>query len=89
MQELGAESRSRWSLQGGALEAAVAKLSSSVDTYLLLAVIGRAGAMRHCAAMRQYLLADAGDFVAALLDAIGPELDGKVNQSAPCCSIVE
>ena len=54
--------------------------AAGVDKYLLHAVRGRAGAMRHCAAMRRLLLADAGDFAAALLDAIAPELDGKARK---------
>lgn len=65
-------------LQEDALEAAVQQSSGAVDRYLLHAVRERAGLLRHCAALRRFLLADAGDFAAALLDAIGPELDGRV-----------
>jgi hypothetical protein len=67
----------------------VQQSAAGVDGYLLHAVRGRAGAMRHCASMRRLLLADAGDFVAALLDAIAPELDGKASDghSQLCCAL--
>jgi hypothetical protein len=70
-------------VQTGALERAVQQASAAVDKYLLHAVRERAGVMRHCAAMRRFLLADAGDFAAALLDAIGIELDGKARDFLP------
>lgn len=52
--------------------------SGAVDRRLLHAVRERAGLLRHCAALRRLLLVDAGDFAAALMDAVGKELDGKV-----------
>lgn len=64
--------------QGDALRRVVEQSSGAVDRYLLHAVRERAGLLRHCAALRRYLLATSGDFAAALLDAVGPELAGKV-----------
>lgn len=62
-------------LQGRALETAVCAEAARVDRYLLATVIGRGGAMLHAAAMKSFLLATAGDFVWALLDALDPLLD--------------
>ena len=71
-------------MQGDALQRIVDGAASNVDRYLLHSVRDASGFLRHCGALRQYLFADAGDFAAALLAAIGPELDGKVH----ACSLI-
>lgn len=56
--------------------------AARVDRYLLAAVIDRGAAMTHAAAMKRLLLATAGDFVWALLDALEPLLDRLVRSFA-------
>ena len=61
-------------LQLPALEALVARASAQVDARLMKVLYSRHHLDRHCDAIRRYLLLGQGDWVVALLDALGPEL---------------
>jgi len=60
-----------------AIAALLAEAGGRCDARVRAALFGRFQLGVHCAAIKRYLLLGQGDFIAALMDAVGPELGGR------------
>lgn len=67
-------------LQLAALERVVGSAAQQVDQRLMEVLYSKYHLERHCDAIRRYLLLGQGDFVVALMDALGTELYKPANE---------
>lgn len=66
--------------QTGALESLVSDVSGRLDRVLLEQLFGRYRLLEHLDAIKRYLLLGQGDFVQALMDLVGPQLDRRASE---------
>ncbi|KAK9807536.1 hypothetical protein WJX72_001944 [[Myrmecia] bisecta] len=63
--------------QAGALERVVQETSSSIDRHVIDIMMNKYRFVLHCDAIKRYLLLGQGDFIQALMDLVGPDLNKR------------
>ena len=61
----------------GSFEQAISNAAAAIDKHLLTTVFTKYSFVKHCDALKRYLLLGQGDFIQTLMDLVGPDLGKK------------